>query len=124
VVEQGNETLTNIVAIAAGQSWGLALRTDGTVMEFGDNSNHSNDVPAGLNNVVSIAIEGDANWAIKRDGTVTKWGGEPDAANVVASLSNIISITYTGYKGYLALKNDGIVLGFCLDDDSLPIAPR
>jgi len=69
-------------------------------------------VPAGLNNVVSIAIEGDANWAIKRDGTVTKWGGEPDAANVVASLSNIISITYTAYKGYLALKNDGIVLGF------------
>ena len=93
------------------------------------NSNHSNDVPAGLNNVVSIAIEGDANWAIKRDGTVTKWGGEPDTANVVASLSNIISIRYTGYKGYLALKNDGgtwnwvIVHVDCSADNNTRVRP-
>ena len=120
VIESDNEVLSNVVAIAARHSQGLALKSDGTVIAFGLSLFGGNDVPAGLSNVVSIAVEGSSCWAIKRDGTVARWGNDQDAAKAVAGLSNVTAITWAGYRSYLALKKDGTVMGIRLGDAESP----
>jgi alpha-tubulin suppressor-like RCC1 family protein len=47
--------LTNITAIAASKDHSLALRADGTLVEWGISSPHHSDIPEGLSNVVAIA---------------------------------------------------------------------
>lgn len=119
LIENGNDILSNVVAVAGRQWQGLALKSDGTVFGFGGNFIGGNNVPAGLSNVVSIAVAGNSCWAIRRDGTVARWGNEisdHDVANIVTGLSNITSITWGGYRNYLALKNDGTLVGFRFDE--------
>jgi hypothetical protein len=115
VIEIDNEVLTNVVAITPGQTEGLALKSDGKVIVFGIGSAAWNDAFAGLSNVASISVEGNSCWAIKRDGTVARWGNEDhDDANLVAGLTNVTAIAGVGEWSYLALGNDGTVLGFRL----------
>ena len=121
VIESEDGIVSNATTIAAGRWQGLLLRADAKVLGFGNNISGGNEVPAGLADVISISVGGNSCWAIKRDGTVVRWGGGPDDANIVASLSNVVSITWAGYRKYLALKNDGTVLGFCLDDPQAPV---
>ncbi len=122
LIEYGDEFVTNAVALAASTWQGLALRSDGTVMGIGHKVFGGDDIPPGLSNVVSVAVEGDNFWAIRRDGTVVRWGrGEAtDVAIVVAHLTNIVSIAGACdgcVNGrYLALRKDGTVVGFRLDN--------
>jgi len=53
----GGQVLSNIVAIAAGNHFSLAIRKDGTAVAWGimDNGRHPATVPAGISNVVAIA---------------------------------------------------------------------
>ena len=119
----GNEFLSNVVAIAGGQSQGLALKQDGTVVTLGLGLHGGNELPAGLSNVSSLAVQGSSCWAIRTDGTVARWGNDPDPANVVASLSNVTAISWAGYRSYLALKEDGTLLGMRFDEPgpALPV---
>ena len=50
--------LTNVVGIAAGNYYSLALKADGTVVGWGDNYYGQTDIPAGLSKIVSIAAGG------------------------------------------------------------------
>src|SRR5262249_50101487 len=111
VVENGREAITNAVAITADDLRGMGLRRGGTVLAFGSDIYGGLHIPPGLSNVTSIAIEGSSSWAIRRDGTVARWGTDEDEANVVAGLSNISMVAWAGYRSYLALKNDGTLLG-------------
>ena len=116
IIENDNEILSNVVAIA-GNTWqGLLLKNDGTVFGIGNNFQGGNDIPSGLTNVISIAAEGGSYWSIRADGSMARWGNEQDEENVVAGLSNIVSVTWAGYRNYLALKTDGTVLGFRFDN--------
>ena len=54
-VALGGRVLSNVVAVAAGTRFSMALKTDGTVVAWGENGFHQTDVPAGLSNVVAIA---------------------------------------------------------------------
>ena len=76
--------LANIVGVAAGDNFSLALRSDGTVLAWGRNdlgqlgdgtsTNRASPVPvAGLSNVVSIAASASHAAAVKGDGTVWVW---------------------------------------------------
>ena len=65
---------SNITAIATGYGFNLALRTNGTVLAWGDNSDGQCDVPAGLTNVVGIAAGGYHSLALTSDGRITGWG--------------------------------------------------
>jgi alpha-tubulin suppressor-like RCC1 family protein len=47
--------LSNVVAIAAGNEYSLALRKDGTVVSWGHPFSMQMVVPSGLSNVVAIA---------------------------------------------------------------------
>jgi alpha-tubulin suppressor-like RCC1 family protein len=66
--------LSGIVAIAAGSSHALALKSDGTVVAWGDNAGGQCSVPSGLSNVVEISAGNSHSLARKADGTIVGWG--------------------------------------------------
>jgi RHS repeat-associated protein len=77
--------LTGVVAIAAGDYHGLAVKSDGTLWawgsnfggELGDNSTTDRHAPvqvSGLTGVVAIAGGGSHSLAVKSDGTLWAWG--------------------------------------------------
>jgi hypothetical protein len=123
VLESNDEVLSNIVAITARGDQALGLKDDGTVTALRFNTFGWNAVPPGLSNVVSIWVEGSSGWAIRRDGSVARWGNERDDANTVAGLTNVTAIAWAGYRSYLALKSDGTVWAFRLDDQGFEKGP-
>ena len=112
VLEGNDGILTDVVAVVNVGSGAFTLKEDGTacIYEF-DRA----DLSPNVSNIVSIAFEG-RTWALNRDGTVTAWLAGPDP---VEGLSNITSIAWAGDYNYVALKNDGTVLGFRFDNGKL-----
>ncbi len=101
-----------MVAIAAGYSFSLALKADGTVVGWGDNSSGQTNIPAGLNNVVAIAAGILHSLALKPDGTVVGWGDNSfGQTNIPGGLNNVVAIA-AGFYHSLALKADGTVVGW------------
>lgn len=100
---------TNVLAVAAGDEYSLALKSDGTVIAWGKTT----PVPTGLSNVVAIASGGGQNLALKNDGTIVAWGIPANSAtvNVPAGLSNIVAIA-CGNSHNLVLKADGTVFAW------------
>ncbi|MGO8674134.1 MAG: choice-of-anchor tandem repeat GloVer-containing protein, partial [Capsulimonadaceae bacterium] len=122
--------LTGVVSIAGGGgSNGLALRSDGTVWSWGDNSDGqlgngtttSSLVPvqvSGLAGVTSIAMGGNFCLVLRSDGTVWAWGwnnyGElgngtttqSDVPVQVPGLTGVTTIACGGGQS-LILKSDG-----------------
>src|SRR5207237_7357681 len=79
-------SLTGVVAIASGDSYALALKSDGTVRTWGSNgygqlgngTDTGSTTPVIVSNlagVVAVAAEGENHsLALKSDGTVRAWG--------------------------------------------------
>src|SRR5262245_36273647 len=68
--------LSDAIAISAGYVHSLVLRSNGTVVAWGcetDDEGQCN-VPSGLSGVTAIAAGGFHSLALKRDGTVDAWG--------------------------------------------------
>ena len=104
--------LTDVVGIAAGDLYGLALKKDGTVVAWGDNPYGQCDVPSGLTNVVGIAAGDYHNLALKKDGTVVAWGDNGQkACDVPSGLTDVVGIAAGDYHN-LALKKDGTVVAW------------
>jgi alpha-tubulin suppressor-like RCC1 family protein len=64
--------LNGVVAITSGGYYGLALKSDGTVVGWGEDAHGETDVPAGLTGVVAIAANQMGSLALKGDGTVVE----------------------------------------------------
>src|SRR5205085_705566 len=64
---------SGVTAIAAGSSYTVALKNDGSVVAWGYNGNGQTDVPAGLSGVTAIAAGGDHTVALRSDGSVVAW---------------------------------------------------
>lgn len=103
---------TNLMAVAAGPYYGLALRSDGQVLAWGINNYGQQNIPPTLTNAIAIAAGFDFALALRSDGTVAAWGtnfsGQTD---VPADLTNVVAIAAGGDHG-LALKSDGTVVGW------------
>ncbi len=65
---------TNIAAVSMGVAHVVALRSDGTVVAWGDPIFGTFEVPPGLTNVVSISADSGVSFAVRADGTVAAWG--------------------------------------------------
>jgi alpha-tubulin suppressor-like RCC1 family protein len=103
---------SNLLAIAAGASHALALRSSGTVVGWGSNSSGQTTVPSAATNVVAIAAGTRHSLALQADGTVLAWGGGFDGQNQVPpGLSNVIAIA-TSSDHNLAVRDDGTVLAW------------
>jgi alpha-tubulin suppressor-like RCC1 family protein len=104
---------TNVIALAAGDLHGLALRADGTVVAWGNNGSGQTNVPTDLTNAVSVAAGSWHSLALRKDGTVVMWGHfygtsdntvSPQATNVVALALG------PGAHHALVLRADGTVV--------------
>jgi alpha-tubulin suppressor-like RCC1 family protein len=110
--------LTNILAISGGGFHSLALKSDGTVVAWGDNEYGQCAVPAGLSNIVGIAAGFGHSAALRSNGTVVAWGaGMVNSGNypdygqsiVPGTLANVTAIA-AGYRNTAALRSDGRVV--------------
>jgi alpha-tubulin suppressor-like RCC1 family protein len=112
----GGRMLTDVVSVAAGGAFGLALKRVGTLATWGKNT-----VPAGLSNVTAIAAGGFFSVALKNDGTVASWCSTPPGqAHVPPDLGNVVAIATGsgGYENSVALRRDGRVVVWGPESDS------
>ncbi|HWY30505.1 MAG TPA: immunoglobulin domain-containing protein, partial [Candidatus Acidoferrum sp.] len=106
---------TSALTISAGDYHNLALRSDGTVIGWGDYyvgyTNYGPVmVPSGLTNAVSVSASGDFDLALRADGTVLGWGTDDSGQlDVPTGLTNDVAIA-TGAGFCLALRADGTVV--------------
>lgn len=150
--------LSNVVAVSTSpwivpyaggayppSDFALALKSDGTVIGWGDNNYYPfsvgpTNVPAVLSNVVAIAAGGRFGLALKNDSTVVGWGfnqdgeatGMPNPVSPYAStgqvtiagqvLTNVVAIA-AGFTHSLALKNDGTVVAWGRNVDGEATVP-
>jgi hypothetical protein len=99
--------LTNVVVIAAGGEFSLALKADGTVVAWGGNDHGELAVPAGLANVIDIEAGYFQSLALKRDGTIVGWGNNSyGQSNVPSGVVNAKAIA-SGTSHNLAVLGDG-----------------
>jgi alpha-tubulin suppressor-like RCC1 family protein len=104
--------LSNVVAIAAGNSHSLALTAEGRVVAWGDNGDGQITVPSGLSNAVGIAAGDSHSLALTAEGRVVGWGNNESGQTTVPSgLSNVVGIAAAGYYS-LALTAEGRVTGW------------
>src|SRR5207237_1361854 len=129
--------LWGVTAISAGEVWSLALRADGTVWAWGDNSwgqlaNDQVGVPSptpvrvrGLAGMVAVAAGYAHGLALGRDGTVWAWGDDevgqlgdggaygsrptPGRVAVLAGVTAVATGSAFGSSHSLALEADGSV---------------
>jgi alpha-tubulin suppressor-like RCC1 family protein len=108
--------LSGVKAVAAGLSHSLALKEDGTVVGWGQNSYGQLDIPAGLTNVKAISAGQYHGMALKNDGTVVAWGNTLYGLDrVPEGLSGVIAIASGSYHN-IVLRADGTVVGWGYDD--------
>jgi hypothetical protein len=124
----GNETqpappgLSNVVAIATGPGYDLALTANGRVVDWLGTDWTSVKAPADLQDVVAVAAGGSYGLALKSDGTVVGWGiytdplGGGKPADPPAGLSNVVAIAAASYS--LALKADGSIVEWAFGSET------
>ena len=104
--------LNDAVAVAAGSFHSLALRSNGTVVAWGDNDFGECDVPAGLTNVKAISAGAGYSLALRNDGSVAHWGNL--SGFLPPGLTGVKAIS-AGFSHALALKSDGTIAGWGSD---------
>ena len=107
--------LNDAIAVAAGASHSLALRSNGTVVAWGRETQGETIVPPGLSNVVAISARSH-NVALKGDGSILVWGHpDPAVTNVPTEITPAIAVAAGNIVGgsyTLAVRSNGTVLAW------------
>ncbi len=129
IVAIGGRLLTNAVFVSAGQSFGLALRSDSTVAGWGFNRDGQatgaklmvgDEITNGLvtigvqklTNIRGISAGSDFGLALRNDGAVAAWGNTNfGQLRVPVTLSNVTAIA-AGGMNCLAINGNGTVVGW------------
>jgi len=105
------DDFSNALSVAAGESYSLALKKDGTITTA--TSVGTKFKPIEFSNVVAVATATknavQRNLGLKQDGTVVVWNDNNGMLDTCRGLSNIVAIA-AGANHHLALKNDGTVV--------------
>jgi alpha-tubulin suppressor-like RCC1 family protein len=109
VVTIGSDVLSNVVAISAGDTFSLALKRDGTVVAWGEQTESKASVPKNLTNVVTIAADGAHSLASRGDGSVVTWGRINEVPEEITNIT-AVSTAPSWYASNLGLTRDGTVL--------------
>jgi alpha-tubulin suppressor-like RCC1 family protein len=104
---------SNVLAIAAGNYWGLVLKSDGTISAWGWSTYGQTNLPQAATNVLSVDAGEQHGLMLKGDGTVEAWAGDSfyGETNVPAGLSNVVCVR-GGSTESLALRADGTAVGW------------
>ena len=101
--------ITDISALSSSSGNTIALRSNGTVIVWG-NPNGPVSPPPGLKDVIAVSAANTYMMALQRNGNVVIWGSFPNAGFFIAgSLSNIAAIAASDFFP-MALKRDGTVI--------------
>ena len=104
-----SELTNGVVAIAAGYDHSLALKSDGTVVGWGDSIATP---PMGLSGVMAISAGVAHSLALKSDGTAVGWGADFYGETMPPTgLTGVVAICIS-YLHSLALKSDGTVVAW------------
>ncbi|MFZ6725397.1 hypothetical protein ACO0K2_07855 [Undibacterium sp. MH2W] len=100
-------SLTNVQSIAATEGAYAALKTDGTVVTFGDTDSggDSSSATLPLTNVTQIVGTNYDFVALRKDGTVAGWTGSFGWAIPTTTLSTVTNLTANGVVGVATLKS-------------------
>lgn len=102
--------LGDVVAISAGDSFGMAVKSDGRVIGWGHIGTNLATPPAGLNDVIAVSAGEYFCLALKKNGTVVGWGEDfYGETRPPPGLSNVIAIA-AGVDLSAAVRSDGTVL--------------
>jgi alpha-tubulin suppressor-like RCC1 family protein len=66
--------LVGVVSVAAGNEHSLALKRDGSVVAWGDNTFGQTNVPSGLTEVIRISAAAHSSSVLTRNGKIVAWG--------------------------------------------------
>ena len=97
-----------IVAVSAGGGHTVGLRSDGTVVAVGQNSDGQCEV-SGWKDIVAVSAGEAFTVGVKSDGTVVAVGNNSDGRCNVSGWHDIVDIS-AGYKFTVGLKSDGSVV--------------
>ncbi len=105
--------LRNVVAVAGGEDFSMALRSDGRVVAWGANSYGQTNVPVAASNVVAIAAGNFFGLALKSNGTLVAWGKFANSSTfldafVPAGLTNVSSMAGS-LQNAIATRNNGAI---------------
>ena len=107
--------MKSIQAIAQGSHHIMALRSNGTVVAWGQNEEGQTNVPAGLTNIQAIAAGPYYSLALRRNGTVVAWGDNGSGqTNVPVGLTNVQAIA-GGQFHTVVLQSNGTVIAWGYD---------
>ncbi|AKC82840.1 hypothetical protein IMCC26134_08760 [Verrucomicrobia bacterium IMCC26134] len=110
-------------ALAAGASHSLAVRSDGTVVAWGDNRSGQGTTPPGLSNVVATVAGVAHSLALRGDGSVVAWGSNDyGQTSIPAGLDNVVAIS-AGIYHNLALRSNGTVVAWGYNYDGQTAIP-
>ena len=118
-----------VVQIAAGRNNSIALKSDGTVIAWGDNIDTWAKPPEGLKDVVEIYAKNTAFLARKSNGTIVAWGSnDVGETNVPAGLYNVISVATAGHHTMAVAESSiisgaGEVIAWGLNGDGQAVVP-
>lgn len=108
--------LTNLLGVAAGGDFNLALTMSGMVIAWGDASFARGQLPGSLTNVIALACGARHALALLGSGTVVGWGDNAfGQADIAMGLTNVVAVSAGAYHS-LALLADGTVTAAGYDE--------
>lgn len=94
---------SGFVALDTGDTHDIALKSDGGVVAWGDNTYGKAAIPPGLTNISAIAASTYSSLAVTDTGETRVWGYAPSPSG----LSNVLNLQATPYYNTVALFPDG-----------------
>ncbi len=105
---------SNVVAVAAGFSHTVALRSDGGVVAWGGNGSGQTDVPAtAKTGIIAVAAGSDHTLALTTNGAVVAWGDSSSLQTEVPlpAQNGVVRIAAGAFHS-LALSGDGSIIAW------------
>jgi alpha-tubulin suppressor-like RCC1 family protein len=99
-----------VVAIAVGDRHALALKPDGTVVQWGSEDSRTLGVPAGVDRIVAVAAGSSVSACLRDDGAVIAWNsrqilpphvGQRPAVAISAAYSYVLARQQDGSISYM-----------------------
>lgn len=93
----------------------LALKSDGSIVAWGNNSGGECDVPEPNADFVAIAAGHSHSLGLKSDGTIVGWGSDGYGETIPPAGNDFVAIAAGGWYS-LALKSNGSIVGWGWND--------
>jgi PKD repeat protein len=102
---------TDFIAVDGGSWHGLALKSDGSIVCWGDYNYWGQATPPTGSDFIAISAGWLHNLALKSDGSIFCWGGDNYGQTMPQGGTDFIAIAGGGWHS-LALKADGSIVGW------------